>query len=127
MSEQEKYPLYPNLSEEGKVEAQKLLESFMENMKKAADETIGKLHYSLIHDIESDSWSNFRNDLMDGFKNYDNRKIQNRYDFKKIRQSILKEHREDIINDLNQDMLEEISSLKKQIEDLKEFYSKLSR
>ena len=110
------YPLYPGLPEEGENEAQSLMDKFKEQMKKAADEVLGELYCDVAVYIESDSWSNFRNELMDGFKNYDNRKIQSKYDFKDIRQAILKEHREDIIADLNQDLLEEIESLKGQLE-----------
>jgi len=109
------YPLYPELPEKAQEEAQKLIDKFKEEMKKAADETIGNLYCELTHYIESDSWGNFRKDLMDGFKDYDNRKIQAAYDFKTIRQSILKHHKEDIINDLNQDLLEEVELLKKQL------------
>lgn len=116
------YPLYPELSENAKHEAQKLIDSFKAQVTKAADEAIGKLYCEMSSYIESDSWSNFRNEIMDGFKDYDNRKIQSAYDFKAIRQSILKHHREDIINDLNQDSLDEIEVLKKQIEKIQKFY-----
>lgn len=110
------YPLFPELSEEGEKSAQKLIDNFKEQIKKAADETIEELYCDVAVYIQDDSWKNFRNELMEGFKNYDNRKIQAEYDFKQIRQAILKEHREDIINDLNQDMVQEIESLKKTIE-----------
>lgn len=110
------YPLYPTLGETGENESQKLIDKFKVELKKAADEVIGNLYTDVALYIESDSWGNFRNQIMDGFKNYDNRKIQGEYDFKEIRQSILQHHREDIINDLNQDMVNEISSLKEQIE-----------
>ena len=54
--------------------------------------------------------------ILDGYKNYNNRKIQAAYDFKKIRAEIYKEYREDIVNDLNQDMLKEIEELKQDLE-----------
>lgn len=112
----EEYPLYPELSEEGKKEAQQLISGFKELLKKAAEEVISTLYTDVVEYIETDSWRNFRNQIMDGFQNYNNRKIQSAYDFKEIRQAILKEHREDIIKDLNQDMVKEIESLKKIIE-----------
>ena len=95
-----KFPLYPSLGEAGENESQELINQFKEQLKKAADEVIGNLYSDITPYIESDSWGNFRNQIMDGFKNYDNRKIQSEYDFKEIRQSTLKHHREDIINDL---------------------------
>lgn len=115
------YPLYPSLPEQGEQEAQKLIDSFKERIKKAADEVISEFYCDTAMYIESDSWMNFRNEIMEGFKNYDNRKIQNLYDFKTIRQSILKHHRADIIDDLNQDHLEEIESLKKQLAASREY------
>lgn len=116
----EKYPLYPKLSEEGEKEAQLLLDSFKEKLKKIADEVLGNLYCDVACYIESDSWTNFRNELLDGLRNYNNRKIQGEYDFEKIRQSLYKEFRDDIINDLNQDLVKENEQLKKQIENLSE-------
>jgi hypothetical protein len=112
------YPLYPELSEEGKKEAQQLIENFKVNLTKAAEDVISTLYCGIVNDIESDSWSNFRNQIMCGFKNYENIKIQNRWDFKEIRQQIFKEFKTDIIPELNQDILEENENLKKQIEQL---------
>ena len=109
------YPLYPTLTEAGEKEAQAVIDRFKESMKKVADEAIADLYCDVANYIESDSWTNFRNEIMEGFKNYDNRKIQGEYDFKEIRQAILKNHREDIIDDLNQDMLKEIDDLNKHI------------
>ena len=117
------FPLYPELSEEGKEEAAKLVESFKKQLLKAASEVLGQLHCEVVAYIETDSWTNFRNEIMDGFKNYDNRKIQAAYDFKEIRQAIFKEYREDIIKDLNQDLLEEIENLKRQIKFFQEMRS----
>ena len=115
MEKKLEYPLYPELSDEGKEEAQKLIDSFKEKIKKAADETIEDLYTKMMPYIESDTWCNFRNEIMEGFKDYDNRKIQGKFDFRDIRKSILKNHREDIIEDLNQDMVLEIEKLKKDI------------
>ena len=114
----DKYPLYPELSEEGNKEAQALINRFKESLIKVADEAIGDFYCDVACHIESDSWTNYRNQMMDGFRNYDNRKVQGEYAFKEIRQAILKNHREDIIEDLNQDMLKEIEGLKSQIESL---------
>jgi hypothetical protein len=116
MSEQ--YPLFPKLSEDGNKDAQAIIDKFKEAIKKVADEAISDFYCDVALYIESDSWGNFRNEIMDGFRNYDNRKIQGKYDFKVIRQAILNHHREDIVADLNQDMLEEIEGLKKTIESL---------
>lgn len=118
MSDKDEFPLYPELPDEGGKEAQALVDRFKEQLKEVADEAIGGLYIDVAFHIESDSWGNYRNQLMDGLTNYGNRKLQGEHDFKKIRQSILANHREEIIADLNQDLVEEVESLKKQIEQL---------
>jgi len=119
----DKYPLYPELPPEGAEEAQRLVEKFKGQLKKAAEEVLGQLYCDVAVHIESDSWTNFRNVLLAGFRNYNNRHIQSKYDFKEIRQAILKEFRDEIIADLNQDMVEEIERLKEQIERQRKFDS----
>jgi hypothetical protein len=115
------YPLFPALPEEAQKEAQEILNSFKAAMKDICDDTLSKLYTDVAVYIESDSWTNFRNELLGGLQNYGNRKIQAEYDFKTIRQAILDENREDIIKDLNQDMVAEIESLKKDLEREREF------
>ena len=110
------YPLYPALPDAGKEEAQALIDGFKDKLVKAAEEAIRDLYCDVAIFIESDSWGNYRNKLMNGFTNYDNRKLQADYDFKKIRQQIYKEYRGEIIEDLNQDMAQEIEELKKSLE-----------
>ena len=110
------FPLYPELPKVGQEEAQQLIDKFKAQLKKAAEEVICDLYCDVAMYIESDTWSNLRNQIMDGYKNYNNRKIQAAYDFKKIRAEIYKEYREDIVNDLNQDMLKEIEELKQDLE-----------
>jgi hypothetical protein len=113
------YPLFPELSEQGGIEAQNLIDKFkkqlIEASKDIVDNIAGELYCDVLPYVESDAWTNFRNDMLSGFRNYDNRKIQNEFDFKEIRQEIYKEFREDIIKDLDQDNLKEIEQLKEQI------------
>lgn len=117
----EEYPLYPELPEEAKKEAQALIDDFKKQIADVAKEVIGKFYCDVATYIETDSWTNFRNEIMDGMKDYNNRKIQGAHDFKEIRQAILKHHRADIIADLNQDMVSEIDSLKERITMLQEY------
>jgi len=116
----EDYPLYPELPEDGKLEAQKLIDGFKDKLKKAADEAITEMYCDVAVFIETDSWQNFRNKIMSGLKDYGNPKIRSDYDFKEIRQTIYKEFRDEIVEDLNLDLVEEISSLKKQLESERE-------
>jgi hypothetical protein len=122
--EGKEYPLYPELSRAGAEEAQQLVERFKEQMKKAADEAISDLYCDIAVHIESDSWTNYRNKLMDGFKDYNNRLVQGEFDFKDIRQQIYKEFREDIIKDLDQDNLKRIADLETEVERLRRWVSR---
>ena len=116
----EEYPLYPKLLEGGAEEAQALIDKFKGELKSAADEVIGRLYCDVAPNIESDSWTNYRNQMMNGFRNYSNRSIQGDYDFKAIRQEIYKEFRDEIIIDLNQDLVKENEDLKEQLMFLRE-------
>ena len=116
----EEYPLYPTLTEGGEEQAQELMNRFKAQMLKLADECLGDLYCDVAASIESDQWTNYRRELLDGLSNYDNRS-KYEHDFKQIRQAILTEHRDDIIKDLNQDMVAEIEALKKTIEFMQKF------
>ena len=111
----ENYPLYPELTEQGKIEAQGIMDSFKPKIKAVIDELMGDLYCDVASYIESDSWTNYRNSLMDGFKGY-NRGRHSDYDFKELRQAIYKNHKEEIVKDLNQDMVEEIKKLNDHID-----------
>ncbi len=111
----EKFPLYPELSEEGARQAQVLIDRFKVKMKDAAEEILGNLYSDIVPHIGSDSWTNYRNDLMDGLRNYNNRLVQGEYDFKRIREQIFSEFRAEIIKDLDHDNLKKIEDLQKEI------------
>lgn len=118
MSDQ--YPLYPELNEDGKKEAELAIEHFKTKIKSAMEEVLGQIYCDIPGYIETDSWTNFRNALMEGFCNYGNRKLQGDYDFKTIREQIYYQFRDEIIKDLDQDNLEKIKSLEKQVAELRE-------
>lgn len=109
-------PLYPLLAPEAQAEAQALMDSFKEKMLKLCQETLGQLYCDVSAYIESDHWTNYRNELLDGLCNYGNRKVQASYDFAKIRRAIFDEYRSEIIADLNQDLVAEVEELKKKLE-----------
>lgn len=111
----EEYPLFPKLSEPGQQEAQALIDQFKEQMKQVCENTLRELYTDVACYIESDSWANYRNQLIEGFQNYNNRKVQGQHDFAKVRKAIYEEFRAELIPDINQDLLAEIESLKLQI------------
>lgn len=120
MSDQNEYPLYPELRPGAAQEAQRLMDGFKADMLKLCESTLSDLYCEVAAYIESDSWINFRNDLLTGLTNYPNSKIQGEYDFKKIRQAILREHRSEIVADLNKDLVQENEALKAEIQELHE-------
>jgi len=117
----DEYPLYPELPEAGKVEAQKLIDDFKGKLKKAADEAIAGMYCDVAVFIESDSWDNFRNKITSGLKGYGSPEIRSDYDFKEIRKKIFEEYHDEIVDDLNLDMIDEIASLRRQLESEREF------
>jgi len=116
------FPLCPELREEAKQEAQDLMNEFKKKMENLAKEILSQLYCDTAMYIESDSWSNFRNEIMLGFSKYGNRKLQADYAFARIRQTIFEEHREEIIKEIQEDIVKENESLKKQLHDLREFH-----
>lgn len=109
------FPLCPELKEAGKEEAQALMDSFKARMEKLCQEILSRIYTDVSIYIESDSWSNFRNEIMQGFSKYGNRKLQADYDFAKIRQTIFEEHREEIIKECQEDIVKENEELKKNL------------
>ena len=63
---------------------------------------------------------NHPNALMDGFKGYTQGKATHEYDYKALRQAIYANHKEEIVKDLNQDLVQEIESLNNQIKQLQQ-------
>lgn len=114
------YPLYPALSEMGKLESQEFIENLKSKIRKVTNDALGEIYVDLPDYIESDSWTNYRNTLLAGLCNYRN-KEHSRYDFQKIRQAIYEEFKEEINKDLNQDLLEEVADLKKKLEEEREY------
>lgn len=119
-TDQNEYPLYPDLPESARGEACELLEKFKRKISKAAEQTISDFYCDILPFIETDAWTNFRNTLLAGLCDYNNRHNA-QHDFQKIRQAIYKEYRDEIIVDLNQDLVKENERLKQCVEDLQKY------
>lgn len=116
MNEIKESPIcYPELSELGKLEAQELIENIKSKFRKVMESVMRDFYINIPDYIESDSWTNYRNTLLSQICDYRDSSGTYRYDYKKIRQAIYSEFKEQINKDLNQDLLEEIDSLKKRI------------
>ena len=116
MDNQNEYPLFPELTEQGKQEAQDLMTKFEKKLKEKAlqvmKEITNDFYSDILSEIESDHWTNYRTKLLNGLCNYCNKDKQGKYDFDRIRKAIYENHKEEIVKDLNQDLLAEIEDLK---------------
>lgn len=111
-----KYPLYPPLSDEAQKEAVALIEDFKKKIEDVANETISTLYTDILPYIESDAWDNYRSQLMQGFMDWNNSKIQGKYDFKQIRHAIFKQFREEIMKEMPEELVAENESLRLRLE-----------
>ena len=118
MEDLKKYPFYPELTDEGKQQAQDLMIKFEKTLKESATKIISDFstdfYCEVLHEIESDHWTNYRTKIVSAICDYSNKKSMS-YDFDRIRKAIYKHHKEEIVKDLNQDLLKEISDLKEQL------------
>lgn len=112
------YPLYPVLTEQGKEEAQRIMDSFKPKIESLMKDILGELYTDVSYYVDSDHWTNYRNALMDGFKGYTGGKADHSYEYKELRQAIYANHKDEIVKDLNQDLVDENKSLKDQIEQM---------
>lgn len=117
---QQEFPLFPELTEQGKEEAQKIMDSFKPKLVKLMDEVMAELYTDVSYYVDSDHWTNYRNALMDGFKGYRHGKTDDSYDYKELRQAIYKNHKEEIVKDLNQDLVEENATLLARVDQLQQ-------
>ena len=119
METQNEYPLFPELTEQGKQEAQDLMIKFEQKLKEKAVEAMKDItndfYCDILNEVESDHWTNYRTKLLEGLCNYKNRTRHGKHDFDRIRKAIYENHKDEIIKDLNQDLLAEIEDLKHQL------------
>lgn len=111
----DKYPLYPALTEQGEKEAQQIMDSFKPKIKALVDELMGELYCNVSYHVESDHWSNYRNELMDGFKGYAKGASIHQHDFAELRKAIYDNNKKEIVSDLNQDLVKEVKRLEEHI------------
>ena len=110
---------YPELTNEGKEQAQILINRLFEESKKTVVDILNEytldVYANILPYIESDAWENFRSSIMNYLMGYNQQDESLKSFYKTLRSVILKEHREEIINDLNQDNMDEIASLKESL------------
>ena len=120
MENQNEYPLFPELTEQGKKEAQDLMNKFEQKLKEKALEVMEQIttdfYVDIVNEVESDHWTNYRTKLLNGLCDYSKNKSKHgNHDFDRIRKAIYENHKKEIVKDLNQDLLAEIEDLKRQL------------
>jgi hypothetical protein len=106
----------PILSEQGKKEGEKLIESFKEKMKDACEEILGEVYVDLMPHIESDSWLNYRNDMRselerEYFKNDDWLKSEEIWACN-LRKAFYKQFKNELIDARVKDLEKEVAKYK---------------
>lgn len=104
-----KEKLYPELTEKGKSEAEAVVKMILEKVKEGLDNS--NFYCDIPCFIESDSWQNYRNSIIEGMNDYSTGREADLYDYKTVRKVMLKENYAEIIKDLDQDNLEKIKEL----------------
>jgi len=107
------------LNEEGAELFDKLIQNFKARITSVADEVIGSLYVDIAGYIEHDVFFNLRNDIVSAFSRYNDGGAYKPH-LKKLREHILANHREELIEDLNQDNLDKIAELEQTIKSLQE-------
>jgi hypothetical protein len=106
---------FPEISEKGKEQAIKLVEDFKKQVQEIANKAVGDLYCDILPHIETDAWTNFRTSILRDLCDYSN-SVESPYDYKRIRESLYAEHKEAIDKDLNQDLLNQIEQLQKDLQ-----------
>lgn len=112
----EEYPFLPELTEEGKQQAQDLMTKFEKQLNQKAVEVIQSIseefYFDILNEVESDQWQSYRSKIVNALCDYGN-KANYKHDFDRIRKAIYSKHKEEIVKDLNQDLLDKIKYLEK--------------
>lgn len=116
-----------DLGDEEKQQAEALLQSFAERMKNLANEIIGDAWVELMPYIDTDVWSNVRTQFTSDLISYPEFCKHSARNAKELRKRMLREHREEIVNDTIRDLEEEIVKLLARIEEQRNDIERISR
>jgi len=108
--------LCPELTEQGKQQAQLVMDKFKKDMSNAVKEAMDVFYTDVVIHIESDSWLNYQNAIIHALYSYTAISKEDHYAKAEVRSAIYAGAKEEIDKDLNQDLVEKIKSLEDQIE-----------
>lgn len=111
-----KEDLYPELTEDGQKKAQDLIRQFNQaieiTFREAAERATSQFYTDVLPYIESDAWSNFRNQIIMGMSNYNNLA---KHEAEIVRRSIINNHWDELKKDLDQDLVNENARLRNEL------------
>jgi len=106
-------------------QAEKALDFFRDRIRAQiadfAEQALSEAYTDIVPYLETDAWANLRRDVLADFCDYSTG--NNR----ELRRSIYEQYRDEIVADLNQDNLERIADLEKQVDFLKEMLTEERR
>lgn len=111
---------YPRLLPQGELEAQAIIDHFKSKMKDVAEEALGNLYVDCVSHIESDAWTNFRNQFFYAFRRLD-KSFLGQYNLREMALAIAKEFPEELADLINQHHKDEIARLTALVNDLREY------
>ena len=80
MENLKEYPFYPELTDEGKQQAQDLMIKFEKTLKESAKQIMSEFstefYYDILSEIESDQWTNYRTKIVTAICDYGNKKTK---------------------------------------------------
>jgi hypothetical protein len=127
----DEYPLYLEFNIIVQNQTEEITKKYLENFKKKCigilDELTEEYISTIIDHIENDiCWdNNIKQEIVNELCDYGNREIKGVYIFDKIRRSILGHYRNEIIEDLNQDVIQRNEKLNHELIYWKEKYDEL--
>lgn len=110
---------YPKLSEKGQQDFDDIISMAKLRMLDVCKESLGEVYIDICEHIESDSWTNFRNQFVDAFMRLDEN-FCGVYNLRKMAMKIAETYPEKLAGLINEKNVDEIEMLKKVIEDFHE-------
>lgn len=108
-------------AEKLKEDTESALNSFRLSMQKIADECISKVYCDVLPHIETDAWTNYREQIrIELAHEYKYSSFKNPW-AKDLRRAILVENRDELVNLLNADLLERIKVLEDRVNEYEQF------
>ncbi len=114
---------YPRLTEAGELEAQRVIDAFKKQMAKVCEDTLSNIYCDVAGYIETDSWTNFRNQFINAFRRLDEQ-FCGQYNLRSLAEVIAKECPEQVAKYIDQVHVAKIKELEGTIEFWKRHYGR---